>query len=423
MRVLIVTGEYPPLKGGVGRYTYNLASSLKEKNDIEIIIAVGDHNKISESDSDKNKNIEYKCNLTKSQKYYSTIKICHGIIKKGDPKNSDRLLDLVNKIKPDVVNVQYERGLYENDSSIKNMIRRILHGSTLHKFYYKCPVSVISTLHTVMPKEEYQEYIAERSKRSEGRIAFMPQPIRSEIRKWVLKRRYELLLEIVNISGDIISPAKTIRKIINRGTVIYHGAEPFQSISPSNRLEYRKELGLPLNNKLLLAFGYVGSYKGFDLLNNIKLPDDWSLVIKQNKHERGTEKPVKVAGAINLHLGYIDDLTLSKLFFACDATIFPYRLVSVSGILFDALAHGLPFVASDLSFFTEFSDMGLGITCPRDTIAFSDALRKLAKDYVIYRQKVMEFNSKLRWDIIADKHINLFHLNQQTPSAHPANMV
>jgi hypothetical protein len=37
--------------------------------------------------------------------------------------------------------------------------------------------------------------------------------------------------------------------------------------------------------------------------------------------------------------------------------ILPYRVVSVSGVLFDALAHGLPIVASDLRFFTEFAEM------------------------------------------------------------------
>ena len=33
--------------------------------------------------------------------------------------------------------------------------------------------------------------------------------------------------------------------------------------------------------------------------------------------------------------------------------------------MFDGLAHGLPFIASDLEFFREFSSMGLGITVKR----------------------------------------------------------
>ena len=40
MRILIVSGEYPPMKGGVGRYTYNLVSALRKRNNIEIFIAM-----------------------------------------------------------------------------------------------------------------------------------------------------------------------------------------------------------------------------------------------------------------------------------------------------------------------------------------------------------------------------------------------
>ena len=187
MRILFVTGEYPPQKGGVGRYSFNLVAALKEEKDIEIIVATGNREKAS-----ANFNLTpYASNdkldsISRHLMDDNGTKIYYGIIKKGDPKNSDRLLDLVKAFNPDVVNVQYERGLYESDTSVKYMLRRILYGSTLHKFYYKCPVSVVSTLHTVMPKEEYEEYISERSKKVEGRIAFMPKPLRSIIRKWVL---------------------------------------------------------------------------------------------------------------------------------------------------------------------------------------------------------------------------------------------
>jgi hypothetical protein len=39
----------------------------------------------------------------------------------------------------------------------------------------------------------------------------------------------------------------------------------------------------------------------------------------------------------------------------------PYRITSSSGVMFDALAHGIPFIASDLAFFKEFAEQGLGL--------------------------------------------------------------
>jgi glycosyltransferase involved in cell wall biosynthesis len=34
--VLMVCTEYPPMQGGIGRYTYNLVKSLRAHGDIEI---------------------------------------------------------------------------------------------------------------------------------------------------------------------------------------------------------------------------------------------------------------------------------------------------------------------------------------------------------------------------------------------------
>ena len=399
MRILVVSSEYPPMKGGVGRYTYNLVNALKRRNNIDIFIAMSNR---------KNKTTTTATSLSDSNSPSFNNGIYYNIVNKGDKQNSDRLLNLIDELKPDIVNIQYERGIYEIDTTIRHMARRLIYGSTLDKFYRLCPVPTVSTLHTVLHYDEYQAYIKKLALKKVGRFAALPIPLSAAIRRLVFEKRYKLLLEIINFSKEIISLAKSNQALVKRGTVIYHGAESASSLSAQNKDEYRREFGLPTDKKLLLAFGYVGSYKGFDILSNLKLPDDWSLVIKQNKHERGIEQPVHIKNAINLHLGYLDDLTLSKLFFACDAIIFPYLVVSISGVLFDALAHGLPFVASDLSFFQEFAEMDLGITCRRDAKSFSDSLMNLATKYEKYHNNVLNFNPKLKWDNIADNYINFF---------------
>ena len=402
------------MKGGVGRYSYHLVNALKKNNNknIDVYVVTNRHKEKANADisstrvDDKNTTTIVSDNIDNSSDNNNGI--FHGITKKGDMKNSDRLLALVQQLKPDIVNIQYERGLYEIDTTIGHMFRRILHGSTLDKFYKECPVPTVSTLHTLFPYREYKEYIKERAMRKEGRFGFLPLPLRAALRKWVMNQRYDLLQEVVKLSSDIISPANTIHKIVKRGTVIYHGAEPAQSLSAANKQQFRKEFGLPSDKRLLLAFGYVGSYKGFDILDNLSLPKDWSLVVKQNKHERGLEQPLRISNAINLSLGYIDDITLSKIFFACDAIIFPYRIVSVSGVLFDALAHGLPFVASNLEFFREFEQMQLGLTCNRNAKSFSDSITNLAGEYNRYKENVLRFNPKLRWSNIANDHIEFY---------------
>jgi glycosyltransferase involved in cell wall biosynthesis len=403
MKILVVSGEYPPMKGGVGRYTKNLVQAIANKSDVQVSVAIGADAAVTSDPSQDSSNI---------------VTIYRGVITKGDKRNSDRILQIVSQIKPDVVNIQYERGLYEVDTTIRHTFWRLAHGSTLDRFYKMCPVPTVSTLHTVFPQDEYRAYIKERALRKEGRFGFLPQPLRASIRRWVMKQRYNLLLQVVSQSDGVISPARTLQEVVRRGTVIYHGAEPAVQLSstssPMNdKKEFRKDFGLPVDKMLLLAFGYAGSYKGFDVLDSLELPNGWSLVVKQTKHERGFERPIEIGtnnteNVISLNLGYLDDTTMSKLFFACDAIIFPYKIVSISGVMFDALAHGLPFVASDLRFFKEFAEMGLGIVCKRTTQSFERSISTLALEYDEYKTRVEQFRSNLRWNNIANKHIEFF---------------
>ena len=413
MKILVVSGEYPPMNGGVGRYTKNLVHAIAKKPNVEVSVAIGGGGVeggsatapvTSDPSPDRN-----------------NVTVYHDVVRKGDKRNSERILQIVSETKPDVVNIQYERGLYEIDTTIRHTFWRLMHGSTLDRFYKMSPVPTVSTLHTVFPQDEYYAYIRERATRKEGRFGFLPQPLRAAIRRWVMKQRYDLLLHVVSQSDGVISPARTLQEVVRAGTVIYHGAEPAIELSSlssriNDKKEFRQEFGLPLDKMLLLAFGYAGSYKGFDVLAKLRLPFGWSLVVKQTKHERGFEKPIELGGGknegvnnvISLNLGYLDDKTMSKLFFACDAIIFPYKIVSISGVMFDALAHGLPFIASDLRFFKEFAQMGLGIVCKRNTQSFERSISTLALEYNEYKTRVEQFRSKLQWSNVANKHLEFF---------------
>jgi len=427
MKVLVVSGEYPPMKGGVGRYTFNLVHALAKESNIDVSVAISSPAAAASVPPPPTAHATTATTGAAARPKSNKVTVYPGIVRKGDKQNSDHLFQLVSETNPDIVNIQYERGLYEVDTTIRHTLWRLVHGSTLDRFYRKCPVPIVSTLHTVFPEEEYRSYVKDRALRKEGRFGFLPMPLRAAIRRWVMEQRYHLLLEVVRLSDGIISPARTIKDVLKRGTVIYHGAEPNIEVSSSasstandkkqrqlQQQKFRKELGLPSEKMLLLAFGYAGSYKGFDVLGSLRLPDGWSLVVKQTKHERGSEKPIDVrknednSNVISLHLGYLDDSTLSKLFFACDAIIFPYKVVSVSGVMFDALAHGLPFIASNLRFFKEFADMGLGIACNRDMQSFEQAIGNLAMEYDEYKTRVEQFRSNLRWSNVAQKHFEFF---------------
>jgi glycosyltransferase involved in cell wall biosynthesis len=111
---------------------------------------------------------------------------------------------------------------------------------------------------------------------------------------------------------------------------------------------------------------------------------------------------------INLDMDFLNDTELSLLFHAADVVLLPYKVSSGSGVMFDGLAHGLPFIASDLEFFREFSCMGLGITVKRNPRAFAEALLGLSSNYSAYSKAVETFKNKIKWDYVADMHIHLY---------------
>ena len=76
--------------------------------------------------------------------------------------------------------------------------------------------------------------------------------------------------------------------------------------------------------------------------------------------------------------------------------------------MFDALAHGLPFIATDLEFFKEFAIKGLGITVKRHPKEFKKALEEMEVNYEYYCNAVKQFKSSLNWQTIANQHRKLY---------------
>lgn len=171
--------------------------------------------------------------------------------------------------------------------------------------------------------------------------------------------------------------------------------------------------------------------KGWDILGKMSLPDKWTIVVNSSINHstsetirldnlESTKSTNNVYGIINLNQDYLSEADLSALFYASDAVLLPYKVTCGSGVMFDALGHGIPFVASDLPFFNEFAAKGLGVTAKRTPYAFTNALIELDINYNKYKQTVEGFRKNLRWDLIARNHIELYH-NIIRPAKVPTN--
>jgi glycosyltransferase involved in cell wall biosynthesis len=399
MQVLMVSTEYPPMPGGVGRYTSNLTNELR-KDGLDVYVVCDE----------------------KGDGQYS------GLSPKN-PHNSDVLLKIVNDLKPDVVHVQFEPGLY---GLILDPFNPKKSGTYIDPFYVKCKIPIVTTFHTGYSLGQWIGQVSLIKKC--GRIGKLGIPARALVRFWKYFLNYQAFNNLnkeklrMSTAGIVFSHYMSERlgsstndvgsSAGSKCHIIYHGSEP-AIYPPLTKKEAREKFSIPPEQeyRIALAHGFRTAGKGWDILKKMDIPKGWILVINSSKDYYNKENlDLSWQGATNildLRRGYLSENELSTLFYASDAVILPYKVTGGSGVMFDALAHGLPFVATDLKFFREFAAQGLGITVKRNPYEFSKGLQDLISDYVKYKEAVDMFKEKLKWDSVAKKHSTLYHAAAQ----------
>jgi glycosyltransferase involved in cell wall biosynthesis len=393
MKILMVSTEFPPMRGGVGRYTSKLVESLRKIGGIEVDVV---------------------CNDDGRGEFTG--------ISPTNPKNSDVLLKIVEECRPDIVHVQFEPGLYGLTLDSRNPRAS---RTFIDSFYHKCEVPIVTTFHSAYTLREWmgQAMIVKR----EGKTGKLGIPARAAIKTWKQLVNYKAFHDInkekLRLSYAGISFSKYLVDKIGGGRVIYHGAEP--AILPSvPKAKAREIFSLPQDKMIAVAIGFSTASKGWDILSRIQMPKGWIMVLNSSKGHFNKEKTVydvrypkngnnnggssEYNKVIDLQRGFLEEEELSMLFYASDIVMLPYKITSGSGVMFDALAHGLPFVASDLDFFKGFAEIGLGIATKRKPVSFAKAITKLGDTYDKYSKAVDNFKQQLKWEFVTKQHLDIY---------------
>ncbi|HKU90464.1 MAG TPA: glycosyltransferase family 4 protein [Steroidobacteraceae bacterium] len=186
--------------------------------------------------------------------------------------------------------------------------------------------------------------------------------------------------------------------------------------------EARAKLDLPAAERVLLCFGAIAPYKGFDLLlESLRL-----------LHARGIHPRVVIAGkpkggcdaylaeiqnvartlpanSVRFDIGFVPDDRAEMYFKAADALLLPYRNIFQSGVLFLGFGYGLPAIATDVGDFREdVVDGETGFLAPRATPEdFADAIEKflaspLGANVGAHRAGIRErVRARHAWDTVA----------------------
>jgi glycosyltransferase involved in cell wall biosynthesis len=418
--------------GGVGRYTYNLTRALRKLGHTVYVVC---------NDDGKEGNF-------------------FGLSSSFDKDNSGLLLDIVNKVKPDIVHIQFEHGLYGLKLSSLNPRNTY---TNIDSFYDICKIPIVTTFHSAYTFKQWMNIISPLDLKSNSNNNNLKNQVKY-LSKYILqywkfiinyKSFHDLNNEkLVKSKKGIVFSDYMKNRIIGKkrkgsngfaynksdvddnnnnnnnnnndrkNIVIYHGAEPSLSPFPNIKEKARAKFGIYLDNddnkikrkrRIALALGFKTSTKGWDILNEMDIPENWLIIVNSSKNHFNTEnyKPKKIikdfTRIIDLQRDYLSDTDLSLLFYASDVVLLPYKVCSGSGVMFDALAHGLPFIATDLKFFKEYARKGLGVTVKRDPKEFKKALIDLEDNYEYYCNSVNQFKLSLNWKNIANHHTNVYN--------------
>jgi beta-1,4-mannosyltransferase len=133
----------------------------------------------------------------------------------------------------------------------------------------------------------------------------------------------------------------------------YDGVFP----APRERAPILSALGLDPGRPTLLCFGLARPYKGFELaIDALKyLPAKYQLIVAGAALDAGYGELLRAKAAhdprVRVVLRELSDQELSNFVHACDCVILPYRRITGSGALLNALSMSRGVVASDLPYF------------------------------------------------------------------------
>lgn len=211
----------------------------------------------------------------------------------------------------------------------------------------------------------------------------------------------------------------------DRAVVIPHGEYGFfeRGGERPDRETARRSLGLEPKDEVALFFGYIREYKGLDLLL-----EAWETVLDARPGARlvVAGDPVRLAparreeleawatrlGAV-VRFEYIPFSDVARYFGVADVLVMPYRHISQSGVLYLALALGVPVVATRVGALPEMLRDGESavLVPPESPGALTEALIRVLGDPEL-RDRVAQGGRRVAeehsWPSIAERTESAF---------------
>lgn len=196
----------------------------------------------------------------------------------------------------------------------------------------------------------------------------------------------------------------------DRIVVMEHGIDRVAPPSAGQRKWLRHQCGLDDSRPIVLFFGHVVRYKGLDVLVRAfeRLPVDNGPVLviaglcrdaMLRQELQGQLAPLVSARRAFWFDGFVPEEHVPHYFHGADLLAMPYRHIDQSGVLFMAMATGLPVVAADVGSLGDYVPLTGGcIVCPGDPAALAAAIETmLLRMRHIDREQVVRQAQRFLW--------------------------
>ena len=207
-----------------------------------------------------------------------------------------------------------------------------------------------------------------------------------------------------------------------RLSLIPHGTLDFHVKQEVERESIRKEMGFDTDNKIILIFGAIRSYKGIDTALEAfaeilkKVPESRLLIAGKlwGKWEPYDDliKGLKIGNKISTHLEYIPSGEVYRYFTAADIVILPYHhFDSQSGVGATAISFRKPLIVTDAGGLPDLVAERRFVVPPKDASSLAGVIIECIKNPVLLKAMADASDivaHKLAWPAIAEKTCSVY---------------
>lgn len=405
MRVLFIAGEFPPMQGGLGDCTNEIARALAALG-VQVCVLTSVQAGRGEQSLAPTRDVVVRSSV--KQWNWSSLRV---------------LRNTIREFVPDIVHIQYQTAAYGMHPAINFAPRALIRYSFLPRTYggERRRVRVAVTFHDLrvpylFPKVgRVREWVTRELARSSDAVIVTNDEDYLKLEIWNLKR-----LSLVPIGSNITT------------------------VPPPNyqRAAWRAQYGIGGNETLLCYFGFLNESKGGEMLIRA-LAEITQASLLMIGGQTGASDPTNAAylakvKALIKELGltsrvlwadYMPSEIVTANFLASDICVLPYRDGASyrRGTLMAALAHGMPIVTTtpraagavhglrSVPVGSPLPTLRDGENCllvpPDDPRALAEAIRRAAASPDLRRRigaGARELAQHFTWDKIAQQHLELY---------------